>query len=195
MPALTDSAHTDAVVIVTGGSAGSGRDLSRALAGRGYAVVVVYLTDQNGAEAAVDEIVATNGTAIAVRADIADELDVERLFSEAVAAFGGVDVIVHADPRGTRLVNQRAVIELRDCGAIVNVGVSDAVTPFLIDELRTRGIMIAASTSGLESLRSRPDLTFSDITECVAILDRWRLGSAGSQGDAGLTMPGGAPGV
>ena len=70
-------------------------------AGRGCAVVVVYLDDQRGAEAAVDEIVGTNGTAIAVRADITDELDVERLFSETIAAFGGVDVIVHADPGAT----------------------------------------------------------------------------------------------
>ena len=104
VPALTDSVLADTVVIVTGGSTGSGRELARALAGRGYAVVVVYLDDQSGAEAAVDEIVGADGTAIAIRADITDELDVERLFSETTATFGGVDVIVHADPAATQVV-------------------------------------------------------------------------------------------
>ena len=112
---------TDTVVIVTGGSIGSGRDLSRALAGRGFAVVVVYLDDQHGAEAAVDEIVGRDGTATAIRADIRDELDVARLFSETTASFGGVDAIVHTQPAATQLVDQRAASQLRDGGVIVTV--------------------------------------------------------------------------
>ena len=92
---------TDTVVIVTGGSTGSGRELV-ACSSPGGATPSSWCTwtISAGAEAAVDEIVGTNGTAIAVRADITDELDVERLFSETIAAFGGVDVIVHADPAG-----------------------------------------------------------------------------------------------
>ena len=69
----------DAVAIVTGGSCGPGREVARALARRGYAVVVVYLRDQAEAEAAVDEILAADGTAVAVRADVTDELDVHLL--------------------------------------------------------------------------------------------------------------------
>jgi NAD(P)-dependent dehydrogenase (short-subunit alcohol dehydrogenase family) len=33
---------------------------------------------------------------VAIRADIVDELDVNRLFAETIAAFGGIDVVVHA---------------------------------------------------------------------------------------------------
>ena len=170
---------TDAVVIVTGGSTVSGRELARALAGRGCAVVVVYLDDQRGAETAVDEIVGTNGTAIAVRADITDELDVERLFSETIATFRGVDVIVHADPGVTRVVNQRAASQLRHGGAIVHVGRSDAVPPFLINKLHARGITIAwpTPTPGRPSSGACPDLIHSDISYCIAVLDRWRLRS------------------
>jgi NAD(P)-dependent dehydrogenase (short-subunit alcohol dehydrogenase family) len=88
---------TCAVAIVTGGSRGAGREIARTLASRGYAVVVVYLRDQGAAEAAVEEILAADGTALAVRADLTDELDVERLFAETVAAFGRVDVVVLTD--------------------------------------------------------------------------------------------------
>jgi 3-oxoacyl-[acyl-carrier protein] reductase len=79
----------DAVAIVTG-SRGTGREIARQLASRGYAVVVVYLRDRGEADAAVEEILAANGTALAVRADVTDELDVERVFDETRTAFGGV---------------------------------------------------------------------------------------------------------
>jgi len=89
------SLTSEPVAIVTGGSPGLGGELARSLAGQGYAVVVVYLDDQRAVEALIDEIFAANGAAVAVRADVTDELDVERLFAETVDAFGGVDVIVH----------------------------------------------------------------------------------------------------
>jgi 3-oxoacyl-[acyl-carrier protein] reductase len=128
----------DPVVIVTGGSCGSGREVVRRLASRGYAVVVVYLRDQGEAAAAVEEIFAENGTALAVRADVTDELDVERLFDETIAAFGGVDVVVHAAMRGASIVSQEAARQLRIGGAIVNVSTADPIAPHLADELRAR---------------------------------------------------------
>src|SRR6201994_410028 len=87
------------VAIVTGGSGGIGRAGARKLAPADHGGGINYITRQHAADAAVDEILAANGTAIAVRADVADELDVERLFSETIDAFGGVDVVVHAAAR------------------------------------------------------------------------------------------------
>jgi 3-oxoacyl-[acyl-carrier protein] reductase len=131
------------VAIVTGGSRSIGRAVARKLAIGDYAVVINYLNSQPAADAAVEEILAVNGTAVAVRADVADELDVERLFGETIDAFGGVDVVVHAaarmilgtvagydlqtfdalhrvNARGTFVINQQASLHLRDGGAIVN---------------------------------------------------------------------------
>jgi len=45
---------TDRVAIVTGGSRGIGCEIARTLAGRGYAVVIGYASDQRAAEAAID---------------------------------------------------------------------------------------------------------------------------------------------
>jgi 3-oxoacyl-[acyl-carrier protein] reductase len=89
---VVDATSTGEVAIVTVGPASA--ELARELARRGYAVVVVYLRDQAGAEAVVDEILAEHGAALAVRADVADELDVERLLEETTAAFGSVDLVV-----------------------------------------------------------------------------------------------------
>jgi 3-oxoacyl-[acyl-carrier protein] reductase len=84
------------------------------------------------------------GTTLTIRADVADDFDVERTFAETTEAFGGIDVLVHAagliirDPvadydldrfdvllrtnvRGTFVVNRQAARQLRDGGTIVNL--------------------------------------------------------------------------
>ena len=142
-----DSMDTDRVAIVTGGSRGIGREVARKLASRGYAIALNYARHQAAADAAVEEILAANGTAVSVRADVADELDVERLFTETAEAFGGADVVVHAaaqtfrcpiachdldafdalqrtNVRGTFIVNHQALRQLRPGGAILNLSSS-----------------------------------------------------------------------
>ena len=132
-------ASATGVAIVTGGS----RGICRAVGRRGLAVAGNYMNSRAAADA-VAEILAANGTAVAVRADVADELDVERLFGETIEAFWGIDVVVHAaarmvlgpvadydlrtfdalyrtNSRGTFVVSQQAALQLRDVGAIVNI--------------------------------------------------------------------------
>jgi 3-oxoacyl-[acyl-carrier protein] reductase len=146
---ITNARNTSStpVAIVTGGSRGIGRAIARRLAIGEYAVVINYLNSPSLADAAVEEILAANGTAVAVCADVADELDVERLFGETIEAFGGVDVVVHVAARGTFMVNQQASLQLRDGGAIVNFSSAeavDAVAPALVRELRARDITVNA---------------------------------------------------
>ena len=150
------------VAIVTGGSRGIGRATIHRLAASGYAVVVNYLHDQRAAESTVDAILADNGDAVAVRADIADDLDVKRLFAETIAAFGGIDVVVHAaggritaaqvtevgldefdalvriNARATFIVSREAARHLRSGGAIVNLSSSAEGS-----SLRTHGLYAA----------------------------------------------------
>jgi 3-oxoacyl-[acyl-carrier protein] reductase len=168
---ITDAqdASGSRVAIVTGGSLSIGRAVARRLALGDYAVVINYLSGQPAADAAVEEILAANGCAVAVRADVADERDVERLFGETVEAFGGVDVVVHAaaNARGTFVVNQQASLHLRDGGAIVNFS-SCAVglaLPANNRELRARDITVNAIALELE----RP-ATPADIANLVAFL-------------------------
>ena len=154
---------THAVAIVTGGWCGIGREIARVLASRGYAVVVVYTRDQRKAEAAVEEILAFNGTALAVRAELTDEVDVERLFDETTAAFGGVDVVVHTAVRGTAVVNRQAARQLLPGGAIVNVSSSEAISPAVVHELQARDITVNGLAPGLE-----PPGADHDVADLVA---------------------------
>jgi 3-oxoacyl-[acyl-carrier protein] reductase len=90
-----DGSPAGRVAIVTRGSPRVGRATVRLLAARGWAVVVDYLLDRRAAESTVEAILAVNSDAVAIRTDVADELDVQRLFAETIAVFG-IDVVVHA---------------------------------------------------------------------------------------------------
>ena len=171
-----NGASAYAVAVVTGGSRGMGRELARRLAHRHYAVVVVYLRDQGEAEAAVEEILAANGTALAVRADLTDEVDVERLFNETAAAFGGVDVVVHAGMRGNSVVTRQAASHLRRGGAIVSVCGAETIASGLADELRARDITVNGAVAGLA-----PPGADHDVGELIKFLDLWRAGPVSSR--------------
>jgi 3-oxoacyl-[acyl-carrier protein] reductase len=81
--------------IVTGASGGIGRAVALRLAKDGFAVVVNYAGNAAKAEAVVAEIKADDRRAIAVRADVANAAEVERLFKETLESFGTIDVVVN----------------------------------------------------------------------------------------------------
>ena len=87
--------RTSRVAIVTGASRGIGAAVAQRLAADGFAVVVNYATQAVPADALVREIADAGGSALAVRADVADPAAVGRLFDEAERAFGGADVLVN----------------------------------------------------------------------------------------------------
>lgn len=80
--------------LITGASSGIGLAVARGLAKAGAAVVVNHNSSQEPAEALVAEIRAWGGQAIAIEANVAREEDVARLFNEALAAFGRLDLLV-----------------------------------------------------------------------------------------------------
>jgi 3-oxoacyl-[acyl-carrier protein] reductase len=81
--------------IVTGASGGIGRVVAKRLASDGFAITVHYAGNPGKAEAVVAEINNAGGKSIAVQADVAKAADVERLFKQALEAFGKVDVVAH----------------------------------------------------------------------------------------------------
>jgi 3-oxoacyl-[acyl-carrier protein] reductase len=138
------------VAIVTGGSRGIGRAIAVKLAAEGHQVVINYA----GNKQAADETLALlSGPAIAVAGDVADEHAMADVFDRAEAAFGPVDVVVHAagrmslatveeldldefdaihrtNVRGAFVVNQLAARRLRSGGSIVNFSTSQVGLQF-----------------------------------------------------------------
>lgn len=80
--------------LVTGSSSGIGHGVALALARAGADVVINYASDPSGAQEVVDEIKALGRRAFSVRANVADEAEVEAMFDKAIGAFGTLDIVV-----------------------------------------------------------------------------------------------------
>ncbi|MFG2302648.1 SDR family oxidoreductase [Actinacidiphila glaucinigra] len=184
---MTETTTARRVAIVTGGSRGIGREVALRLAAEGQAVVIAYAGNQADADATVVQIAAEGGSALAVRADVADEKAVQALFDAAEQEFGGVDVVVNSagvmilntvadfdldaldrmhrtNIRGTFVVNQQAARRLRDGGAVINVSSSQTriATPTYAAYAASKGAVEAISLILARELRGR-DITVNAV--------------------------------
>jgi NAD(P)-dependent dehydrogenase (short-subunit alcohol dehydrogenase family) len=82
------------VAIVTGGGRGIGRAIARRFAAEGAAVVVTARSEAE-IEGVAKEIQIAGGRAIAVRADVSKEADVEKIVRAAREAFGAIHILVN----------------------------------------------------------------------------------------------------
>lgn len=161
--------QTQKVALVTGASGGIGAETAKRLARDGFAVIVNYAGAAAPAEQVVREIEAAGGKAVTAQADVADPAAVRRLFDNAEAAFGGVDVVVNnagimklapiADTddalfdqtiavnlKGVFNVLREAARRLRDGGRIINLSSS------VVGLLPTGYGVYAASKAAVETM-------------------------------------------
>jgi 3-oxoacyl-[acyl-carrier protein] reductase len=156
---------------VTGAARGIGAAVARSLAQAGWPVAVNYSADATGAEGVVRALHDTGADAVPVRADVADEAAVERMFDELERRFGSVLVVVNNAGRrvdrlaveltrdswhevlevnltGTFLVTRRALPEMLRArfGRVVNISTIAAGAP-LVGQAA-----YASSKAGVEAL-------------------------------------------
>ena len=83
------------VAVVTGSSSGVGQATAELLAQLGASVVVNYFHGADAANEIVEGIRSNGGQAIAVRADLRDNADCQRLIQSAVDEFGALHILVN----------------------------------------------------------------------------------------------------
>ncbi len=96
------------VALITGSDSGIGQGTAVEFAKEGADVVVHYLDDEEGANSTRQQIQAVGRRATVVQADLRDESAVERLFDEALEAFGTIDILVNdagVDASGTNVAD------------------------------------------------------------------------------------------
>lgn len=108
--------------LVTGAGGGIGRAIARAFAAAGAGVAVNYRSDRAGAEELVRGIAAGHGEAFAVPADVADESDVDAMFTAVRERFGTLDILVAN--AGIQRDAPAAEMSLADWRAVIDVNLT-----------------------------------------------------------------------
>lgn len=135
--------------IVTGASSGIGRGIANALCAAGANVVVNYIGPEAEANGVVHEAThcgcVHRGEAIAVKADVSDEDQVQAMFARAVEEFGAVDILIN-----NAGMQQDAPIEAMSLSQWRNVIDVNLTGQFLcareaIREFKRRGVRLGVS--------------------------------------------------
>ena len=153
---MTHTLHADdlrgRVAIITGAGQGIGRHFAEVLAAEGAAVVIAE-RDPGRAEAVADALRADGARAIGVATDIADLASVQAMRDAAVAAFGGIDILVNNAARMSDLQRRpfwQIPVEEFDNVLDINIGgsfrVSATVAPGMIERGWGRIINLSSST-------------------------------------------------
>ena len=80
--------------LVTGASLGIGAAIAEGLGAAGADVAINYRSHREDAEKVAEAVRAAGSQALLVQGDVSDEQAVERMASETVAEFGGIDIAV-----------------------------------------------------------------------------------------------------
>ena len=140
-------------IVITGAGSGIGRATSLLAAGYGAKVVCVDLTD--GAEETTAEIIASGGTATSVRANVAEEAEVEAFVQTCVDQYGRIDgIYANAGVSGGRKpMNELTVEDWQRTLSVNTVGVFLAAKHSLKHFLAQGhgAILCTASVAGLRA--------------------------------------------
>lgn len=152
IPTLFDSLNLNGrVALITGASKGIGRATAMRLAQCGVSVTINYLHDEAGARAAVEEIEAVGGSAVAAQGDVRNVVEAERLVRYAVEEFGRLDVLVCNAGIWEGAPADRMDEELWDRTIEINLRGTWTICRAAIPQLKEGGagrIVVVSSTAG-----------------------------------------------
>ncbi|MEG8277152.1 SDR family oxidoreductase [Streptomyces sp. AHA2] len=192
----TTARHEGKTALVTGGSRGIGRAISRRLAREGALVAVHYGHDEAAAERTVKEIEADGGRAFPVHAELGVHGDADTLwtaFDRALAAQGapeGLDILVNN--AGITLPRPFAQVTEADYDRVfaINTKAPFFVVQRALERLRDGGRIINISSVATR-VAFPPIVTY---TMTKAALDYLTLSLAQELGPRGITVNAVAPG-
>jgi NAD(P)-dependent dehydrogenase (short-subunit alcohol dehydrogenase family) len=171
--------------LVTGGSRGIGAAIALVLAENGADVAFTYQNSTEKAQAAAKSIENAGRRAVAIQADSADPEAIFRSVSEAVAALGGIDILVNSAAVG--LSGALVDIELEQYQTLMDVNVrapvlfAKAVIPHL-----SEGGRIISIGSGLGERVPFPGVTAYAMSKAALI--SYTRGLSRELGPRGITV-------
>jgi 3-oxoacyl-[acyl-carrier protein] reductase len=107
------------VALITGSGRGIGKGMALELARRGASVVINYAKSADKAQEVVKEIIKLGSKAIALQADVSKPEEIFKLFEQAVAHFGHLDIVISNS--GTEVWSKEEDVTQADFDYIFNI--------------------------------------------------------------------------
>jgi NAD(P)-dependent dehydrogenase (short-subunit alcohol dehydrogenase family) len=92
---MSETSFANKVALVTGATSGIGRACALAFARHGARVVFVGRKDE-ALEQVTRDIEAVDGEGLRLKADLANDQEVDQILSQALTTYGGIDILVNA---------------------------------------------------------------------------------------------------
>ncbi len=135
------------VAIVTGASRGIGAEVAKRLAREGFSVAVNYAADVDAAQAVVAHILASDGRAAAIKADVSQSAEVVSLFDQTEARLGLPTLVVN----NAGIMKLAPIAEMDDATLDAMLGVNLKGVSYMLREAARRlprgGKIINTSTT------------------------------------------------
>ncbi len=94
-PTRVPQALAGQIALVTGANSGIGKAVAIGLGKAGADVIVNYVSDNGATDAVVAEIEAAGSRAVAIRADVSKEAEVQAMFRQTLDLFGTLHILVN----------------------------------------------------------------------------------------------------
>lgn len=135
--------------LITGANRGIGRAIAVRLAQEGANIAVNYLVEPEAAAEVVRQIADIGSEAIAIKADISDEEEVDAMFLRVKEAFGGVDILVNN--AGIGEFNPFLELKLEHWRKVIDVDLTGA---FLCGQRAARAMVGDKSSGAIVNITS-----------------------------------------
>ena len=186
------------VMLITGASRGIGAATARLAAQQGYALCLNYHQRADAANAVLEQVRGLGVTAIAVKADVADEAQVLHMFDVIDREFGRLDVLVN----NAGMLEQQMRLEQMDAARWSRVLGANVIGSFLcareaIKRMSTRHGGKGGAIVNLSSVAARLGAPgeYIDYAAAKGAIDSMTLGLAKEVASEGIRVNAVRPGV
>jgi NAD(P)-dependent dehydrogenase (short-subunit alcohol dehydrogenase family) len=185
-------------ILITGGGRGIGAACARLAAAQAYRVCINYRSDDAAAASIVRAIEDAGGEAVALRADVAREAEVDALFAQVDARFGRLDAFVN----NAGVLAQQMRVDQMDGARIERILMTNVVGSFLCarEAVRRMSTKNGGSGGAIVNVSSRAAVLGSpgeyvDYAASKAALDALTIGLSKEVAGEGIRVNGVRPGL
>ena len=169
------------IILITGGSRGIGAAIALRASDAGYAVCISFLNHQAAADALAASITDKGGIAIAVRADVAVDADVVRMFKQVDEALGPITALVN----NAGILEQQSRVDDMTTERVTRIFATNVIGSFSCarEAVRRMSTRYGGSGGGIVNMSSRAAKLgaageYVDYAASKAAIDTFTIGLA-----------------